>query len=60
MYVLGIQYKEKWNKMAVIAVARCKFILKKSNMCTISSMLKFVPGKLLRMKNGWDGILHHT
>jgi len=47
MYVLGIQYKEKWNKMAAITVARCKFILAKSNMCTISSMLKFVPGKLL-------------
>lgn len=29
MYVLGIQYKEKWNKMAFIAVARCKFILAK-------------------------------
>lgn len=29
MYVLGIQYKEKWNKMAITAVARCKFILAK-------------------------------
>lgn len=33
MYVLGIQYKEKWNKMAVIAVARCKFILAKKVIC---------------------------
>lgn len=33
---------------------------KKSNMCTILSMLKIVPGKLVRMRNGWNEILHHT
>jgi len=33
---------------------------KKSNMCTVLSMLKIVPGKLVRMRNGWNEILHHT
>lgn len=60
MYVLGIRYKEKWNKMAVASGKMQIYSGKKSNMCTISSMLRFVPGKVLRMRNGWNGILHHT